>query len=446
MKLRNVTSVILTTVLVTLYARLNAEDQKTPLSVEERLSILEAKSKESPIVVSGKDGFQLKSSDGNFALKLSGYIQADYRDFRGDHPTNIADQFLLRRVRPTFEGTVNKNVAFRITADFANGGGTTSGPTSTLLPDAWFELQYFNAAKLRFGKIKPPFGLENIQADPQMFFIERSIATQLGPIRDTGAQISGDFRGGQFSYQAAILNGVADGSNGETDTNDGKDYAARVFTAPFKTSPSPWLNGLGVGVAAAIGDQFGTPSTTGLTSGYRTDGQQTFFTYSANTFANGQRKRISPQGYWYSQHVGLIAEYVASSQEIKRVSTSTTTATITNRAWQVAGSIVLTGERPSFTGVKPRNIFDPKNHSWGALELVGRYGVLRAEDEAFTQGFATNTTSAAKAKVWSAGLNWYLNNNVRVSSNYAVTSFVGGATTGNRPTEKVILSRVQLTY
>jgi phosphate-selective porin OprO/OprP len=108
---------------------------------------------------------------------------------------------------------------------------------------------------------------------------------------------------------------------------------------------------------------------------------------------------------------------------------------------------VLTGERPSFNGIKPRKIFDPKNHTWGALEIIGRYAIFRADDEAFTQTFASINSSARRAKSWSSGLNWYLNNNLRISSDYAVTSFTGGATGGqNRPTEKVFLSRFQLTY
>ena len=240
---------------------------------------------------------------------------------------------------------------------------------------------------------------------------------------------------------------MADGSSGETDTSHGKEYVGRLFLQPFKAASSEWVNGFGLGVAGSIGDHFGNATTSNLTSGYKTDGQQTFFSYQADAFANGERKRVSPQGYWYGTHVGLLAEYVASSQEIRRVAASTATATVTNRAWQVGGSYVLTGERPSFTGLKPRRPFDPKKNAWGALEVVGRYSIFRADDQAFTKGFTTSATSAKKARSWTAGLNWYLNNNVRIGSDYAATSFVdGAAANSNRPTERVLLSRVQLTY
>jgi phosphate-selective porin OprO and OprP len=438
---------------------IRAEEGAPPQTMEQRLSILERKLEiaqeeaekkkiEGSGVTTGKDGFQIKSNDGNFILKISGVLQVDYREHLGDHgPTQFNDQFLLRRVRPTFEGTLNKYVGFRITPDFANGGGTTSGPNSSLLPDAYLDLLYFPAAKVRIGKIKPPVGLENIQSDPVLFFNERSLVTQLVPIRDNGVQLSGDFRNGQFAYQVAVLNGVADGFTSETDTGDGKDYYGRLFLQPFKPASSEWINGLGVGIAGSIGDQFGSATTSNLTSGYRTDIQQTFFTYTSGSFANGQRKRISPQGYWYFSHVGLLGEYVASSQEIKRVTTSTQTATVTNRAWQIAGSYVITGERPSFTGIKPRKVFDPQKRTWGAFEVVARYAVLQVDDEAFTRGFASLTSSAKKARSWSTGLNWYLNNNLRINSDYAVTSFDGGAAANqNRPTEKAILNRIQVTF
>jgi phosphate-selective porin OprO/OprP len=167
----------------------HTEEITSPQTLEQRLAILErkyendqeaaaVKAKEGASVTAGKDGFAIKSNDGNYSLKITGYAQFDYRDYLGDHgSTQVADQFLLRRVRPTFDGTVSKYVVFRIITDLANGGGTTAGPTSSLVPDAYVELQYLNAAKPRFGKFKPPVGLENLQSDAVMPFSERSLVT-----------------------------------------------------------------------------------------------------------------------------------------------------------------------------------------------------------------------------------------------------------------------------
>jgi phosphate-selective porin OprO/OprP len=419
--------------------------QATPTTHEGRLQALEQRN---AILERKFENAQENAAARSFNLKISAVLQTDYRDYLGDHgSTQFNDQFLLRRVRPTFEGTVAKVVAFRFTPDFANGGGTTAGPTSGLLPDAWIELQYLKWAKLRIGKTKSPIGLEQLQSDPVLFFIERGLTTQLVPNRDTGVQLLGDVAGGAISYQAAVVNGVPDGATNENDTNDGKDYVGRLFLQPFKRTSSEWVNGLGFGIAGSIGDQFGDAATANLTGGYKSDGQQAFFRYQSGTFANGQRKRVNPEAYWYGTHLGVTGEYVASSQEIRRVTTSTATATVTNHAWQIGASYVLTGERPSFNGLKPRKPFDPKNKTWGALEVVGRYAIFRADDEAFTQGFASLASAAKRARSWTGGLNWYLNDNVRVSSDYVVTSYTGGAAGNNdRPTEKALLSRVQLTY
>jgi phosphate-selective porin OprO/OprP len=437
--------------LLSIAGKLKAEETP-PSSVEERLSILErkyevdqeaaaARAPEAATLTAGKDGVEIKTSDGNFSLRLSGYLQVDYRDYLDDQ-NQFADQFLLRQVRTIFSGTVRKVVDYRIMTDFANGGGTTAGPTSTLLQDAYVEWKPKTWARVRGGKFKSPVGLERLRTDSSLSFVERSLTVNLVPNRDTGVELLGDVADGAISYQAGVLNGVPDGASGESDANDGKDYEGRVFVQPFKAAGSDWVNGLGAGVAVTLGDQLGTAATGNLTSGLRTDGQQTFFTYQNGTFANGRRRRVVPQGHWYVGSFGLLGEYVSSSQDVRRVSVSTGTATLTHRAWQIAGSWVLSGERASFAGVKPL-------HSWGAIEATGRYAILVADAESFDNGgfFANPATSARKARSWAAGLNWYAASNVRALLDYDVTSFVGGGAGGNnRPTEEVILTRVQVSF
>ena len=61
--------------------------------------------KTAPRISAGENGFSLSSADTNFVLKVRGYLQADGRYYLDDNlPVN--DTFLLRRVRPIFEGTL----------------------------------------------------------------------------------------------------------------------------------------------------------------------------------------------------------------------------------------------------------------------------------------------------------------------------------------------------
>ncbi len=120
-------------------------------------------------------------------------------------------------------------------------------------------------------------------------------------------------------------------------------------------------------------------------------------------------------------------------------------------AWQLAISWVLTGERASYKGVSPASNFDPAAGTWGAFEVAARYTELTVDDEAFDLGYADPLRSARQARAWAAGLNWYLNKNLKAQLNFEQTAFEGGARTvsgdeADRETENLVVSRVQIAF
>ena len=107
---------------------------------------------------------------------------------------------------------------------------------------------------------------------------------------------------------------------------------------------------------------------------------------------------------------------------------------------------MLTGETPSYQGVKPRASFDPAKGTWGAFELTGRYAELSVDKKAFPT-YADITKAAQRARSWTGGINWYLNTNTKLTTNYDYTSFIGGAAQGtSRQAERAILSQVQVAF
>jgi phosphate-selective porin OprO/OprP len=258
-------------------------------------------------------------------------------------------------------------------------------------------------------------------------------------------QLFGDVARGNVSWAAGVFNGVTDGGSGDLDNNDGKDYAARLFFQPFLADNGPW-KGLGFGVGASTGDQEGTLTSTSV-AGYRTPGQQTFFSYRSDgtaagtVIADGERFRISPQGHLYRGPFGLLAEYTVSRQEVRRADVS---AELENTSWQVEASWVFGGE-PTFRAVSPKKPFDREAKTWGAFEVKARYGRLEVDEDTFPI-FANPASAAKAADEWGLGLNWYLNRNVRVYLDYERTEFEGGATSGDREDESVLLSRFQISF
>jgi phosphate-selective porin OprO and OprP len=386
----------------------------------------------------GKDGFSLRSADGNFQLRLRGYVQFDGRFFQSDDQRPATDTFVLRRVRPIFEGTLYKIFDFRLMPDFGLG--------QTVLQDAYLEARFTPAFKVRAGKFKPPVGLERLQSATDLVFVERALPTNLVPNRDLGIQLGGDLAGGAATYAVGVFNGVVDGGNADADTNDAKDYAARVFFQPFAKGKGP-LKNLGFGIAGSTGKQEGTATAPNLPS-YRTPGQQTFFSYRADgtapdtVIADGDRTRFSPQAYLYTGPFGLLAEYVTSKQAVRR---GTVTRDLEHKAWQVAASWVLAGGQPTYRSVNPKTVFDPQAGTWGAFEIAARYHQQEL-DEATFPVFANPASSASEATAWAVGFNWYLNRNLRLLFDYEDTSFTGGAATGDREDEKIFFSRFQISF
>ena len=345
----------------------------------------------------------------------------------------------MRRARLRLDGTLGKYVDFRFAPEFGNG--------SVSIFDAFADLKFTPYTILRGGKFKGPVGLEELAEDTDLTFIERSLVSDIIPNRDVGFQLYGDL-GGRFTYQAAILNGAPDGTNlTDADTNKAKDVDGRVFFTPFAKNGPAAVRGLGFGLGVTSGRQNGALPTYKTTAG-----QTQFFAYAAGTTAAGHRVRYSPQLYYYNGPFGLMSEYVEERQVVSNVASGATE--LSNHAWQVTGSWVITGEKKTYRGVVPKRKLGERKFlpSTGAWEIAGRYTELNVDPAAFTLGYAVNTANPftspmEAARAWGIGLNWYLNKNLKLVGNYEQTIFTRNAAgTVVRPDEKTFLQRVQYVF
>ncbi len=418
------------------------------LEVSEEAKLAD-KAKQTATVSAGADGFALKSTDGAFQLKLRGLLHADSRWFLDSDNPASDDTFTLRRARPFIEGTVFNLYDFRFTPDFAGG--------KTVIQDAYVDARFLPWLQVKAGKFKTPFGIERLQSASAIRFVERALPNNLVPNRDIGGELHGELGGGVFSYSLAGLNGVNDGRSsddiGDIDTNVDKDFAGRIFAHPFQNTRIVPLQGLGIGFAASYVDAAGSEASPNLPN-YRTSGQQRFFAYRATSFADGERLRLSPQGYYYYGPFGLLWEYVNVSQDVARMIDGVPRSDeLDHDAWQIAAAYVLTGEESTYKGVKPKRPFSFQG-GYGAFEVKARYGELNVDEDSFAgadASFADPTTAAEQARAFAVGLNWYLNQNVKLVFDYEQTEFDGGGGgTAEAPEdledEKVVLGRLQLAF
>jgi phosphate-selective porin OprO and OprP len=383
----------------------------------------------------GTGGVVIRSNDGNLQLKIGLDLQIDGRFYPDGASAPATDGILIRRARPTISGTVFNYIDFYVRPDFGQG--------QTVLYESYIDFKYFPRFVVRAGKFKPPVGLERLQSDDDTNFIERGLPTLLVPSRDIGYQVSGDVVKRRMNYAVGVFNGVADNSLSDAGTSSHKDYAGRLVLTPFQRASQAEtknpLSGLGVGIAATGGAVDGLPLPA-----YKTLGQATFFNFNSGVASAGHRTRLAPQAYYYVGPFGLLAEFTRAEEGFQK---GLVRRPIAFRAWQVQAAYILTGEKKGFTSPVPKRNFDPLHHDgWGALELSLRVGDFEAERGVFNYGFADIAKTPRRAHEWLGAVSWYLNRNVRVSFNAGNTNFAGGATGGDRPPEKTLLSRFQLNF
>jgi phosphate-selective porin OprO/OprP len=394
-----------------------------------------------PKVTVNDKGFSIASADDANSIRFRGLVQLDSRLFFGDGGGVANNGFILRRARIISEGTFAKNYSFQLVPEF--------GGSSISILDANIGINVAPSLQLKFGKFKSPIGLELLQSDSWTFFNERSLVTNLVPNRDIGVQGSGDVFAKTLNYTVGVLGGVGDGgSSTNADFDNEKDLVGRLFASPFRNDVGSPVQGLSFGVSGSLGRE---KTAAGRTSAYKTDGQQTFFSYNAATVSDGQNWRVLPQADYRNGSFGAIGEYVVSTINV-RPSATGAKAQLENKAWQFAAGYVLTGEDSSFNGVVPRTNFDLAAGTWGAFEVTARYANLQVDDAAFPL-FASASTNADEASSIGVGLNWYLSKVVAFKFDYYQTHFgfapgapATSATQILRQDEKAFISRFQVSF
>lgn len=376
----------------------------------------------------GPDGFALGSDDGDWRLRFRGLVHFDGREFVDDSAPDTASEWLLRRVRPTLEGEFGSRVSFRIMPDFGAG--------ETTLVDAFVVAALGRDLSLKVGKFKAPVGLERLQSANDLRLVERSVVTDLLPNRDLGFELSS--RAGRAQWAIGLFNGVADGRSGDGDDDGNQEVAARLFIDAIDSDEMQ----LGIGIGGTFGKTAGQPLVP-LLSSYRTPGQIPAFLYrigTDGTFADGERLRLSPQFYWYAGPFGLLGEWAAVSQDVRRIGTTfDRAAELRHEAWQLTAEWFVTGEAAGYR--------DPGNA--GAVQLAARVSELRIDDAAFDGGeasFANPALAAREVDTWALGVNWFPLPGVKATIAWHQSRFAGGSPSGDRRDEKALFARWQFGF
>ena len=385
---------------------------------------------------------------GLFRLDVRLLVQWDARWPGQGDPGTSGDTFSLVRRRLGIQGALFGIVEYEVERELKSGGPWR---------DVFVNVRARPYVEVRAGKFKLPFGREELDSPRDRNFVFRSLVTsEVAPQRAVGGMLHGRLLGRRIRYEAAVVDGDGDNSPPiedppfqltEDDTLDtGRSVAGRVVVAPFGGLParSP-LRSLEFGAA-----MMSSTLAPGMNHFRGTTAFGTRF-FPRSLYVNGTRSRLGAEFHWAPGPCSFQAEYVRAEEERLGMGVGSEAALdndlppLVTEGWYAAGTWLLTGERKAGR-VRPRRPL--LKGGFGAVELAARYDLLRigAGDTAAAATTSPRAADVASAsdRVATVGLNWYVNDWVKIQLN-AIRENVQGSrrAESTRPTFWGSVLRIQ---
>jgi phosphate-selective porin len=137
-----------------------------------------------------------------------------------------ADDFDFGRARLGAQGKLLRNLQYKVEGDFV---------ATHTWKDVFLDVNRFKSAKVKIGKFKIPFCMEQLTRRSALDFVDRSrTARDLAPARDLGAVLHGRILAGVVGYQAGAFQHDGENSEAKTRVRGTHAYAARVTVEPAK--------------------------------------------------------------------------------------------------------------------------------------------------------------------------------------------------------------------
>jgi len=403
--------------------------------------------KEAPLTA-GWNGehFFLKSADGQFQIMPYGYVDIDYRAYKGDGAP--ADTFVVRRARFGFQGNYGSHFDYAILTD-------ANSTTGAIVRDVYLNVRIRPEFQFQAGQFKEPFAQETGIGATNLDFVERGLQSLLYPsavtaFRSPGIVIHGDIDGGVMQYWAGAFNGR--GGVTANVTNE-PDFVGRVRLYPWRKTENEWLKQLAFGGSIDHARSRGLSNDVSF-SGTLPDATYTFF---PQLRINGPIERYEGEFTYLKGPYALRGEYVQMQEQRYGVGSEQvgglgflTLPGIGAKAWNIGTTYLLTGEKRPENGT-PRvksPLFGPdtpggKGRGWGAWELGVRYSGIQAIAPGanflniYTPGFVP--TYDYHTDQFSFGVNWYPNYWVKYQFNVNIDRLKQPSVTGQEPQDFYVL-------
>jgi phosphate-selective porin len=398
--------------------------------------------------------FFIRSADGQFSISPYGYLDTDYRAYKGDGAPS--DTFLIRRARFGFQGNYGSHFDFAILTD-------ANATTGAIVRDAYLNVRIRPEFQFQAGQFKEPFAQETGIGATNLDFVERGLQSLLYPspgtaFRSPGLTLHGDISGGAIQWWAGVFNGRGGVTNNVTNE---PDFVGRLRFYPFRKGKNDWLKQL------AFGGSIDHSRSRGLSNdlSFNAALPDAAYTFFPALRINGPVERYEGEFTYLKGPLALRGEYVQMQQQRWDVGSETpgglgflSVPGIGAKAWNIGTTYLLTGEKRPENGTPKVKapLFGPdtpggKGRGLGAWEVALRYTGIQAKapGETFFNPFTPGLvpTYDYHTDEITLGLNWYPNYWVKYMVNIGIDQLHQPSITGQVPQNFfVILQRLQFRF
>lgn len=349
-------------------------------------------------------------------VELRAKLQGDFRRF--EPVLAGAESNQLTRARLGLKGRVLNHFDYEVEREFRG----TFGATRLRSPwtDVYVEVRDYFPLRIKAGKFKLPFGMEENTSSANLDFVYRTRASDfLTPGRDKGMLARGQIlRKWRLSYEGGIFKNDGENAHEKDDPTKtgGATFAAHVNGQPLRGTRLPVRRlELGAAVTSSSVPEGRSPAKNSLRG--HTAADQAFF---HRMFVQGRRLRLGVEMNWTGGPFSVKSELIRVSEQRKATGVEMQDLPdFISKGWYLTGTWLITGEEKS-EDLNPKRVF-LTGRGLGALELAIRYEGLQF-GSASHPGIASRSARAPNImensdRALTLGATWYLNRFAKIQVN-----------------------------
>jgi phosphate-selective porin OprO/OprP len=383
--------------------------------------------------------FGLSSADGRNTIQLTGRLQFDAGDYlnyepgKGNPVRSLSSGVNARRARIGVVGKFDEDWGYGLIYDFGGSSdtltSTNSGAPTSGIEQAYIQYNGIKGATIEGGYLDLPITLDEATSSNDIMFLERAASVNVANLI-----AAGDFRaafGGHWTNDRLWLGAYVSGPTSGTQHNIGSlggsanqtGFAAR---AAFQALEGPDYS---LHVGADVETLINPPHAGGFREITLSDRPELRID-PTSLLTSGAITNVSGASVYEAELAGgyknlfLQGEYFHYQVDRDALSTLDFDGAYAEASWTVTGEHrKYNPATAAYGGIVPDHPFGFSNGGFtgfGALELAARYSYVDLNDKFQSGKTATSTDGIAGGfqQVYTAGINWYPNANIRFMLDY----------------------------